>query len=196
MSFHAVELPYKKNSLSPYVSEETVEFHYEKHHKGYVAKLNEIAQANATIASKSLEEIVKTETGKPFNMAAQIWNHDFYWLCMKPNGSAKPTGNNGKILKAIEDSFGSFDAFKKKFDEEAANHFGSGWAWLVRDQNNKLEVISTHDAGNPLTQGKIPVLTTDVWEHAYYIDYRNARPKYLENWWNCINWEFVEKQLA
>lgn len=167
MVFKAVDLPYKKDALAPYLSAETLEFHYEKHHKGYVTKLNEIAQANPAIAEKSLEEIVKTETAKTFNMAAQIWNHDFYWLCMKPNGTPKPTGNNGKILKAIEDSFGSFDAFKKKFEDEAVNHFGSGWAWLVRDQNNKLEVVGTHDAGNPLTAGKTPVLTVDVWEHAY-----------------------------
>lgn len=137
--------------------------------------------------------MIKTKSGPVFNLAAQIWNHTFYWHSLSPNGGGKPTG---KIAKAIDDSFGSFEKFKEEFSAAASGHFGSGWAWLVRDENNKLEVMQTHDAGNPMTQGKIPVLTCDVWEHAYYIDYRNDRAAYVNAWWNLVNWKFAEQNLA
>jgi Fe-Mn family superoxide dismutase len=156
-----------------------------------VNKLNSLVQ-NTPLAKKSLEELVKTETGKVFNNAAQVWNHNFYWKSMKPGGGGQPTG---KIADAIKHSFGSFEEFKKKFMEAGNNHFGSGWVWLVRDDNNKLEIIDLHDAGNPLTMGKVPVLTCDVWEHAYYIDYKNDRAKYLEVWWNVVNWDFASSNL-
>ncbi len=193
MVFKAIDLPYAKDALAPYISAETLEFHYEKHHKGYVTKLNEIAAADSNVASKSLEEVVKTSSGKTFNMAAQIWNHDFYWLSLAPKAGGNPTG---KIAEAIDKSFGSFESFQKKFDEAAVNHFGSGWAWLVREQNsNDLSIMSLHDADTPLAHGKVAVLTCDVWEHAYYIDYRNARPKYMEAFWKLVNWEFANKNL-
>jgi Fe-Mn family superoxide dismutase len=140
-----------------------------------------------------LEEIVKTQKGKTFNNAAQIWNHTFYWNCMAPNAGGNPTG---KLAEAIDKTFGSFDEFKKKFNEEAANHFGSGWCWLVKDSSNNLKIISLHDAGNPLTENLTPILTCDVWEHAYYIDYRNDRGKYLQSWWNLVNWKFAEEQFT
>ena len=193
MSFTVEPLPYAKDALAPHISAETLEFHYEKHHKGYLTKLNEIAATNKDVASKSLEELVKTEKGKVFNLAAQVWNHTFYWKSMSPNGGGVPSG---RIGAAIDKSFGSFDNFKKQFNDAAANHFGSGWAWLVRDDQNNLKIVDTHDAGNPLTQGQTPVLTCDVWEHAYYIDYRNARPTYLESWWKVVNWQFAESNLA
>eukprot|EP01122_Echinamoeba_exundans_P006477 TRINITY_DN1833_c1_g1_i1.p1 TRINITY_DN1833_c1_g1~~TRINITY_DN1833_c1_g1_i1.p1 ORF type:complete len:214 (+),score=63.18 TRINITY_DN1833_c1_g1_i1:66-644(+) len=192
MSFVLPPLPYAKDALAPHISAETVEFHYEKHHRGYVVKLNELAQGT-DLAKKSLEEVVKTEKGKPFNLGAQIWNHTFYWNGMKANGGGAPTG---KLLEAINKSFGSFDEFKKQFTDAAVNHFGSGWAWLVRDENNHLSIWQGHDAENPATHGKVPVLTCDVWEHAYYIDYRNNRAAYVAAWWNLVNWEFAEKNLA
>lgn len=191
--FKAIDLPYSKDALAPYISAETLEFHYEKHHKGYVTKLNEFAASDANLQNKSLEEVVKTSTGKIFNNAAQIWNHDFYWQCLAPKAGGNPTG---KIAEAIEKSFGSFENFQKKFDEAAVTHFGSGWAWLVREQNsNDLSILSLHDADNPIVHGKVAVLTCDVWEHAYYIDYRNARPKYMEAFWKLVNWEFANKRL-
>jgi len=188
-------LPYPKNALKPCISEETLEFHYEKHHRGYVTKLNALVKGTP-MEKMSLEEIIKKEkTGKVFNQAAQVWNHTFYWNSMKPcSGSTNEL--KPKIRDAIDKSFGSFERFKECFNEAAGGHFGSGWAWLVRDQHNKLEVWSGHDAGNPLTEGKIPVLTCDVWEHAYYIDYRNERAKYVDSWWKLVNWEFAEKNMA
>jgi len=186
------KLPYQKNSLEPHISKETLEYHYEKHHRGYVVKLNELAKGTS-LAKKSIEEIILTEKGKPFNLAAQIWNHTFYWECMAPSAGGKPTG---KLLKAIEESFGSYDQFCQQFNNVAANHFGSGWAWLVREkESNKLSIIDTHDAGNPLTQDKLPLLTCDVWEHAYYIDKRNDRGAYIAAWWNVVDWAAVEKRL-
>jgi Fe-Mn family superoxide dismutase len=149
--------------------------------------------AGTPAASLSLEEVVKQEKGKVFNMAAQIWNHTFYWESMTPNGGGQPTG---KLLELINQTWGSFDAFKTKFTEEAANHFGSGWAWLVRDAHNNLSIESSHDAGCPLTEGKTPLLTCDVWEHAYYIDRRNNRAAYIDAWWNLVNWDHATKQLA
>mmetsp|Transcript_13836 Transcript_13836/g.20956 ORF Transcript_13836/g.20956 Transcript_13836/m.20956 type:complete len:194 (+) Transcript_13836:38-619(+) len=193
MSFKLPELPYPKNGLEPHINEETINYHYGKHHAGYVTKLNALANTQTELADMSLEQIIRTKTGKPYNLAAQIWNHTFYWNCMCKNGGGAPTG---KIATLIDNQFGSFDAFKKQFNNEAGTHFGSGWAWVVRDDNNKLSIISTHDAVNPLSQGKTPVLTCDVWEHAYYIGFRNARGSYIDAWWNLINWEYVNKNLA
>jgi len=185
-------LPYPKNALSPHLSEETLNFHYDKHHRSYVNKLNQLAAENPSWAGKSIEELVKTQSGVVFNQAAQVWNHTFFWKSLSPQGGGKPTG---KIAKLIDENFGSFDSFKEKLNAAASGHFGSGWAWVVRDDQNKLQVISTHDAGNPIRDGLTPVLTVDVWEHSYYIDYRNDRAKYLTGWWNLVNWEFANSNL-
>eukprot|EP01097_Dermamoeba_algensis_P007975 TRINITY_DN515_c0_g1_i3.p1 TRINITY_DN515_c0_g1~~TRINITY_DN515_c0_g1_i3.p1 ORF type:complete len:200 (+),score=64.40 TRINITY_DN515_c0_g1_i3:63-662(+) len=192
MTYELPPLPYAKNALAPHLSEETLNFHYEKHHRGYVNKLNQLAAEKPAWAGKSYEELIKTESGVVFNQAAQIWNHTFYWKSLSPNGGGAPTG---KVAELINEAFGSFDAFKEKFSAAASGHFGSGWAWLVRDDNNKLQIVSTHDAGNPIKDGHIPVLTCDVWEHAYYIDFRNDRPKYIATWWNLVNWEFANSNL-
>ena len=191
MAFTLPELPYTKDALAPHLSAETLEFHHGKHHNAYVTKLNELVAADPTLAGKSLEELIRTTSGGPFNQAAQVWNHTFYWNSMKPGGGGEPTG---AVLEAINKSFGSFSAFKEKFSAAAAGQFGAGWAWLVKDGAN-LAIVTTSNAGNPLTDGKTPVLTCDVWEHAYYIDYRNARPKYVEAWWNLVNWDFAAKNL-
>lgn len=189
-------LPWAKNALVPHISEETIDFHYGKHHAGYVTKLNAAVQKIDGF-NKKLEELIKEgpsgQFGSCFNNAAQIWNHTFYWNSMSPNGGGPPTGT---IATKINQDFGSFEKFKEEFSAAAGGHFGSGWAWLVLGQNNKLEIAQTHDAGNPLQDNKKPILTCDVWEHAYYIDYRNARPEYIKAWWNVINWEFANQNLA
>jgi len=192
MAFTLPPLPYPKDALAPHISQETVEFHYEKHHRGYVVKLNQLTE-NTDLAKKTLEDLVTTEKGKIFNLAAQTWNHTFYWNSLTANGGGEP---KGKLADAINKSFGSFQVFKTKFTEEAVNHFGSGWVWLVRDGTNNLSIVSTHDAGCPITEGKHPLVTCDVWEHAYYIDHRNNRAAYIEAWWKLVNWEFAEKNLA
>lgn len=191
MAFSLPELPFPKDSLAPHISAETLDYHHGKHHNAYVTKLNAIVEADSTLAGKSLEDLIQTSSGGTFNQAAQVWNHTFYWHSLSPNGGGDPTG---AIADAINKSFGSFSAFKEKFSAAAAGHFGSGWAWLVKS-GDQLEIVDTHDAGNPLTQGKKPILTCDVWEHAYYIDHRNARPKYIEAWWNLINWAHANAQL-
>ena len=191
MAFELPDLPYAKDALAPHISKETLEYHYGKHHAGYVKKLNAAVEGDSSLAGKSLEDLIKTKSGGVFNNAAQIWNHTFYWNSLSPNGGGEPTG---AIKDAIDKSFGSFDAFKEKFSAEAKGHFGSGWAWLVKN-GDKLEIVSTHDAGNPLTDGKKPVLTCDVWEHAYYIDYRNARPDYVGAFWKLVNWDFANDNL-
>mmetsp|Transcript_13086 Transcript_13086/g.14496 ORF Transcript_13086/g.14496 Transcript_13086/m.14496 type:complete len:243 (-) Transcript_13086:246-974(-) len=167
-AFELPPLPYNKRALEPAISEETLNYHYGKHHAGYVRKLNALADGTP-LAKKTLEQIIKTETGKAYNLAAQIYNHTFYWNSMSPNGGGAPRGN---IKQCIERSFGSFENFKAQFTTAAGTHFGSGWAWLVRDGDNNLKIIARSDAGNPLSEGLVPVLTLDVWEHAYYIDYR------------------------
>ena len=191
MAFELPKLPYAKDALAPHVSAETLEYHHGKHHQKYVDTLNDLVKGTPN-EGKSLEELIKSTSGKLFNQAAQVWNHTFYWNSLSPDGGGAP---KGAIADAINEAFGSFDAFKEKFNGEAGSHFGSGWAWLVKGADGKLSVTSTHDAGNPLTEGLTPVLTCDVWEHAYYIDYRNARPKYLEGWWNLVNWDFANKNL-
>jgi Fe-Mn family superoxide dismutase len=192
MAHELPALPYAKNALAPTISEETLEYHYGKHHQTYVTNLNNLIPGTE-FENASLEEIIKKASGGIFNNGAQVWNHSFYWNCLSPNGDGAPTGD---LAAAIDSAFGSFDEFKKKFSTSAATNFGSGWTWLVKNSDGGLEIVNTSNAANPMTDGKTPLLTIDVWEHAYYIDYRNARPKYLEQIWNLINWDFVAKNLA
>lgn len=179
------ELPYAKNGLEPHISAETLEFHHDKHHQTYVTNLNNLIEGTE-FADKSLEDIVQTApAGGIFNNAAQIWNHTFYFMGMSPNGGGEPSG---ALAKAIEKSFGGFTGFKEQFTKAAATNFGSGWTWLVKTTAGTLEIVNTDDAGSALTTGNTPILTIDVWEHAYYVDKRNARPAYIESWWNVVNW--------
>eukprot|EP00903_Cladosiphon_okamuranus_P009812 g9326.t1 len=188
------ELPWAKDALAPHISAETIEYHYGKHHAAYVTKLNAAISTNTELQGKSLDEIMTSATGGVFNNAAQVWNHTFYWKSLSPTGGGEPTG---AIKEAIEKKYGSFDHFKKAFSDTAAGHFGSGWAWLVKNQAGDVEVVGTHDASNPVKEGKgTPLLTCDVWEHAYYIDYRNSRPGYIAAWWNLVNWDFANENLA
>ena len=192
MTIELIKLPFDKSGLQPHISTETIEYHYGKHHAGYVKKLNDLIKGTE-FEGKSLEEIVKTSSGGIFNNAAQIWNHNFYWYSIAPAGATKPAS---ELLQSIQSSFTDFDSFKKKFHEMAAGNFGSGWTWLVKKEDNTLEIINTSNANTPLTQrGVVPLLTCDVWEHAYYIDYRNARPTYLENYFELVNWDFVSKNF-
>ncbi|CNK65053.1 Superoxide dismutase [Fe] [Yersinia aldovae ATCC 35236] len=192
MSFELPILPYAQNALEPHISAETLEYHYGKHHNTYVVNLNNLIK-DTEFADKSLEDIVKTSSGGVFNNAAQVWNHTFYWHCLSPNGGGEPSG---KVAEAINNTFGSFAEFKAQFTDAAVKNFGAGWTWLVKKADGTLAIVSTSNAATPLTTADKPVLTVDVWEHAYYIDYRNARPKYLENFWALVNWSFVEKNLA
>ncbi|CNI05042.1 superoxide dismutase [Fe] [Yersinia enterocolitica] len=192
MSFELPTLPYAQNALEPHISAETLEYHYGKHHNTYVVNLNNLIK-DTEFAGQSLEEIVKTSSGGIFNNAAQVWNHTFYWHCLSPNGGGEPTG---KVADAINQSFGSFAEFKAQFTDAAVKNFGAGWTWLGKKSDGTLAIVSTSNAATPLTTADKPLLTVDVWEHAYYIDYRNARPKYLENFWALVNWSFVEKNLA
>jgi Fe-Mn family superoxide dismutase len=194
MTIRLPELPYAMDALQPHLSRETMEFHYGKHHRAYVDKLNE-ALPGTKFDGRPLEEILLESAGdyaKVFNNAAQIWNHTFYWNGLSPHGGGDP---KGALADALSSSFGSTGAFVKKFTDVAAGHFGSGWTWLVRKLDGSLDVVATHDAANPMTGGIRPLLTCDVWEHAYYIDYRNARSKYLESFWKLVHWDFVEKNL-
>ncbi len=193
MAFELPELPYSNDALAPHISAETIEYHYGKHHNAYVTKLNGMI-GGTEFENASLEDIIqKAPEGGLFNNAAQVWNHTFYWNCLSPNGGGAPTG---ALESAIQASFGSFDDFKSKFTDKAATTFGSGWAWLVKNKDGKLEIISTSNAGCPIRDGVTPLLTCDVWEHAYYVDYRNARPKYIEAFWNLVNWDFVSQNLG
>ena len=186
------DLPYAKNALAPTISEETLDFHYGKHHQAYVTNLNNMI-GGTKFENATLEEIIMDSDGGVFNNAAQIWNHTFYWNSLSPNGGGDPTGD---VASAIESSFGSLEAFKEKFAATAIGAFGSGWGWLVKNADGSLECVNTIGAGTPLTDaGQTPLLTCDVWEHAYYIDYRNARPAYVDAFWNLVNWEFVAKNL-
>lgn len=191
MSFELPKLPYALDALAPYISEETLRYHYGKHHQAYVNKLNTLIE-NTPYADRSLEEIITTSSGPIFNNAAQVWNHTFYWHCMKPNGGGEPTG---ELAEAIKKSFGSFAEFKEKMSAASVNQFGSGWGWLVKNQDGSLEVYGTSNAENPMVKNQKALLTCDVWEHAYYIDTRNDRPKYVENFWNLVNWDFVAENF-
>lgn len=191
MSFELPALPYAMNALEPHMSQETLEFHYGKHHNTYVTNLNKLIEGTE-FASASLEEIINTSSGGLFNNAAQVWNHTFFWSCLSPQGGNQPSG---ELLDAIVSKFGSFESFKEQFTQTAVTTFGSGWGWLVKNQVGELELVSTSNAGNPMTEGKAPLLTCDVWEHAYYIDYRNARPKFLDAFWALVNWDFVSENF-
>ncbi len=180
-------LPYARDALMPHISPETIDFHYGKHHQAYVTNLNNLIKGTE-LDSKSLEDIVKASSGGVFNNAAQVWNHTFYWNGLKPGGGGEPSG---KVADAIQAAFGSFEKFKEEFAKTAIGTFGSGWAWLVQKNDGSLGLASTSNAQTPLTGDDTPLLTCDVWEHAYYIDYRNLRPKYLEAFWNLVNWDFV-----
>ncbi|HLH75300.1 MAG TPA: superoxide dismutase [Candidatus Binataceae bacterium] len=192
MAFKLPDLPYAKDALAPHISAETLEFHHGKHHAAYVNRLNELI-ANTPNASASLEDIIrKAGPGALFNQAAQHFNHSFYWDCLKPHGGGEP---GGKLGDAIKQAFGSFEQFKKQFTDACVGQFGSGWAWLVRKGDGSLAIYSTPNAECPLTRSDTPILTCDVWEHAYYIDYRNARPAYVQAFWNVVNWDFATANL-
>ncbi len=186
------ELPYAMDALEPHVSRETLEFHYGKHHNTYVVNLNGMIEGTE-FANASLEDIVRGASGPMFNNAAQVWNHTFYWHCLSPNGGGAPAGD---LASAIDKAFGSFDAFRGEFSDKAVKLFGSGWAWLVKRPDGSLAISQTSNAETPLTGSDVPLLTCDVWEHAYYIDYRNARPKYVEAFWSLVNWDFVGQNFA
>ncbi len=191
MSFSLPELPYAKEALEPHMSRETLEYHYGKHHKSYVDKAN-AAAAGTEFENMRLEDAVKTASGGLFNNVAQIWNHNFFWNCLTPR--QLPLGK--KLADTLIRDFGGVDDFKKQFSASATSNFGSGWTWLVLDAGGKLAIANTSNADTPLTDGKTPLLTCDVWEHAYYIDYRNSRPDYLEHYWSLVNWEFVKENLG
>lgn len=192
MSFELPNLPYAKDALAPHISAETFDYHHGKHHQAYVTKLNALTEGTAH-ANASLEDLIKSTDGGLFNQAAQVWNHTFFWNSMKPGGGGAPTG---ALAAAIDRDFGSFDAFKTAFAAAAGGQFGSGWAWLVKD-GDTLAITTTVNAGNPMTDGKVPLLTLDVWEHAYYVDYRNARPKFIAAYLDhLVNWDFAAKNFA
>lgn len=189
MEHQLPSLPYDKKALEPHISAETLEYHHGKHHKAYVTKLNELIKGTE-FENLPLEEIIRTADGPVFNNAAQHWNHSFFWNCLKPGGGGNPTG---EIAKLIEKKFGDFEKFKEEFSKLAVSNFGSGWTWIIDDGNGGIELMNTSNADNPINHGKKPLLTLDVWEHAYYIDYRNARPDFVKAFWNLVNWEFVNK---
>jgi Fe-Mn family superoxide dismutase len=192
MTHKLPELPFPKNALEPHISAETLEYHHGKHHRAYVDKLNNLIKGTE-FEDASLEEIIKKAEGGIFNNGAQVFNHSFYWNCLKGGGGGQPDGGLGE---AIKKSFGSFDQFKEEFSQAAGTLFGSGWAWLVKKNDGSLAIKALSNAGNPIRDGDTPLLTCDVWEHAYYIDHRNARPKYIAGFWDLINWDFVAKEYA
>jgi len=191
MKFELMNLPYAQTALEPHLSAETLSYHYGKHHAGYVNKLNALIEGTQ-YADKSLEDIITQADGSIFNNAAQVFNHDFYWYGLSP----VPTTTSLKLLNQIRQDFGSLAQLKEAFLSAASGFFGSGWIWLILSDNGNLAIETTSNADTPLRHGHIPLLTCDVWEHAYYIDYRNARPDYLESWWELVNWEFVSDNLA
>jgi len=193
MAIELPALPYAQDALEPHISAETLSLHYGKHHNTYVVKLNGLI-GGTEFEGKDLEDIVKTSTGGVFNNAAQIWNHTFYWNSLSPNGGGAPTG---AIADAINAAFGSFEAFQEKFNEMAVNNFGSSWTWLVKKADGTLDIVNTSNAATPLTEeGITPLITVDLWEHAYYIDYRNVRPDYLKGFWALVNWDFANQNFA
>lgn len=193
MSFELPALPYAKDALEPHISAETLDFHHGKHHNTYVTKLNGLLPGS-NFEEKTLEDIIKTApAGGVFNNAAQIWNHTFYWHSLSPNGGGAPTG---AIADAINSKWGSFEKFKEVFNDKAVNNFGSSWTWLVKNADGSLDIVNTSNAGTPMTENQTAILTVDLWEHAYYIDYRNLRPDYLKGFWALVNWEFANANLA
>jgi superoxide dismutase, Fe-Mn family len=185
-------LPYAMDALSPHISKETLEFHYGKHHQTYVTNLNNLIKGTE-FEHATLEDIVKKSSGGVFNNAAQIWNHTFYWNSLSPNGGGKPSGG---LAAAIDAKWGSFDAFKDAFTKSAVGNFGSSWTWLVKKADGSLDIVNTSNAATPLTTGDKPLLTCDLWEHAYYIDYRNRRPDYMGAFWSLVNWDFASKNFS
>ncbi len=185
-------LPYAMDALQPHISKETLEFHYGKHHQAYVTNLNNLIKGTP-FENATLEDIVKKSSGGVFNNAAQVWNHTFFWNCLKPNGGGTPSGG---LLAAINAKWGSFDNFKAEFTKSCVGNFGSGWTWLVKEPSGSLYIENTSNAATPLTGLDKPLLTCDVWEHAYYIDYRNLRAKFVENFWQIVNWDFVAKNFG
>lgn len=193
MAFELPELPYPRDALEPQISKETLDYHYGKHHQGYLKKLNKQI-SGSEFDGKSLEDIIRTAKGGLFNNAAQVWNHSFYWNCLSPQGGGAVSG---PVATAIEDAFGSFDEFRDKFTNSAAGNFGSGWTWLIKNNDSTLAIVNTSNADTPLTDpGVTPLMTVDVWEHAYYIDHRNARDKYLKAFWALVNWKFVNHNYS
>lgn len=192
MTHELPPLPYAMDALAPHISEETLQYHYGKHHKGYVDKLNK-AIAGTEFEGMSLEDTIRKGKGGVFNNAAQIWNHTFYWNSMSPNGGGKPAG---RLAEAIDKSFGSFEDFKKEFAGQGGTLFGSGWVWLTKKNDGSLVIEQGFNADNPLKMGGTALLTCDVWEHAYYIDYRNAKPKYIDAFWELVNWDFVSRNFG
>ncbi len=185
------ELPWAKDALAPHISAETIEYHYGKHHQAYVTKLNEMIK-DTKYAQMPLEEIILTSEGGVFNNAAQVWNHTFFWNCLSPKGGGEPTG---KIAEMINKKWGSFDKFKEEFKTKATGNFGSGWTWLVQNDAGDIDIFNTSNADTPKRHKLRALMTLDVWEHAYYIDYRNARPKFVDAFWSLTNWEFVNNNL-
>ena len=194
MAFTLPDLPYAKDALQPHISEETLEYHHGKHHQAYVTNLNNLIEGTE-YADMDLEDIIrKVGPGPIFNNAAQVWNHTFYWNCMSPNGGGAP---GGALADAINAKWGSFEDFKKQYSADCVGNFGSGWTWLVKKADGELDIVKTSNAGTPLTEdGMTPLMTCDVWEHAYYIDYRNARPEYVNHFWELVNWDFVAENFA
>jgi len=192
MAFELPPLPFARDALVPLISPETIDYHYGKHHRAYVDNLNRLTESTDW-AARSLEELVRTADGAIFNNAAQVWNHSFYWSGLSPSGGGGP---HGELADRITEAFGGVGGFTERFTAAAVGHFGSGWAWLVRRADGALAVTSTANADNPLRSGDTPLLTCDVWEHAYYIDYRNARPRYVEAFWKLVDWEFVAANFA
>jgi len=191
MAFELPPLPFAMDALEPFISRQTLEFHYGKHHQAYVNNLNNLVPGTK-FEKATLEEIIKTSSGGVFNNGAQVWNHTFYWNCLAPNAGGEPKGT---MQDAIVESFGSFANFKEQFTKAAATLFGAGWAWLVKTTDGKLEIVQESNAGNPLTSGKTPLLTCDVWEHAYYLDKQNRRPDYIADFWNLVNWDAVQNKI-
>ncbi len=193
MTHELPDLPYAKDALTPHISAETLEYHHDKHHATYVANLNNLIPGTEYEGSSLEDIIMKAPPGGIFNNAAQVWNHTFYWNCLSPEGGGEP---NGALGEAINSTFGSFADFKEKFSTSAATNFGSGWTWLVKNTDGGIEIVNTSNAGTVMTDAKQALLTIDVWEHAYYIDYRNARPKYIEAFWNIANWDFAAQNFG
>lgn len=191
MAFKLPPLPYEKGALEPHISKKTVEFHYGKHHQGYVTKVNNLTQGTE-YENASLEDIIRKANGGIFNNGAQVWNHTFYWHCLNPNGGGKPAG---KLKELIERDFGSFDTFKDEFTNAATTLFGSGWTWLSQTSEGKLIIEQRSNADNPLRDGLKPILTCDMWEHAFYLDRQNRKPEYLEAFWELVDWAAAEKRL-
>ncbi|WP_372609521.1 superoxide dismutase [Halomonas sp.] len=191
MALELPALPFDRNALEPYLSAETLDYHYGKHHRAHVDELNVLTEGTDE-AGKSLESLIRSSSGRLLNQACEAWNHTFYWHCLSPRAGGEPSG---KLATAIEGRFGSFEVFKAEFRSRAFDHFGTGWIWLIRAEDSGVEILTTHDANTPIAHGQVPLLGIDLWEHAYYIDYRHARDKYIENLWAVINWDFVAQNL-